>query len=111
MDKFDFEIVEGMDVYDSDGMRIGTVEGIHQGHGAEKANTTDIVTIADTVCEMIGKRLELSTILFMRLYEEGFLHVDRGLLRRDCVIFPSQIDDIGEESVYLNIEATEIVKL
>jgi hypothetical protein len=105
------EIVEGMAVYDKDGSHVGRVIDAFVGYGAEKANTTDIVTIADAVCEMLGKRMDLPSIIFIRLYEEGFIHANHGLLRRDCVIFPHQIDDIGEESVYLKIEASEVIKL
>jgi hypothetical protein len=105
------EIVEGMDVYDSDGMRIGTVEGIHQGEGAEKANSTDIDNIKHVIDLALGNIPDLPDETFTRMFEQGFIHVKRGLLRRDCVVFPEQIDDIGEENVYLNIENPDITKL
>lgn len=105
------QISEGMEVYDSDGARIGVVESVCLGEGKEKADSTDIVTIAEAVSEHLNGRKDLPTILYIRLYEEGFIRVHRGLLRRDCVIFPSQIDDIGEESVYLKVEHTELTKI
>lgn len=105
------QISEGMEVYDSDGARIGVVESVRLGDGKEKADSTDIVTIAEAVSEHLNGRKDLVTFLYIRLYEEGFIRVNRGILRRDCVIFPSQIDDIGEESVYLKIEHMEVTKL
>jgi sporulation protein YlmC with PRC-barrel domain len=105
------QIVEGMDVYDSDGARVGMVVGVRLGEGDEKTKSVDIVTMADAVNETIGKRCDFPTVLFAKLYMDGFIHVNRGLLRRDAIVFPHQIDDIGEESVYLKIEASEVIKL
>lgn len=105
------QISEGMEVYDSDGARVGVVESVRLGEGKEKADSTDIVTIAEAVSEALNGRKDLLTILYIRLYEEGFIWVNRGLLRRDAIVFPHQIDDIGEESVYLKVELMEVTRL
>jgi hypothetical protein len=105
------QIVEGMEVYDSDGARIGTVEAVRLGEGAVKSSNTDIVTMAEAVTESLGGRKDLPTILYARLYEEGFIRVNRGLLRRDAIIFPHQVDDVGEESIYLKVEHSELTKI
>jgi hypothetical protein len=105
------QIVAGMEVYDNDGARIGVVEAVHPGEGTLKANSVDIVTMAEAVTEDLGGRKDLPTILYARLYEEGFIRVHRGLLRRDAIVFPHQIDDVGEESVYLKVEQTELTKI
>jgi sporulation protein YlmC with PRC-barrel domain len=105
------QIVEGMEVYDSDGARLGTVEAVRLGEGTLKASSTDIVTMAEAVTEALGGRKDLPTILYSRLYEEGFIRVNRGLLRRDAIVFPHQIDDVGEESIYLKVEQNELTKI
>jgi sporulation protein YlmC with PRC-barrel domain len=105
------QIVEGMEVFDNDGSRIGTVAAVQMGEGTLKSNSVDVVTMAESVSEALGGRKDLPTILYARLYEEGFIRVHRGILRRDAIIFPHQIDDIGEDSLYLKVEQTELTKI
>jgi len=105
------EIQEGMGVYDKDGARIGTVETVRLGKGTEKTDVTDIVTIVETLSEAIGGRKDLPVVLYSRAFDEGFVRVNRGLLRRDAIVFPNQIESVGEESLYLLIEASELTKL
>lgn len=105
------QIAEGMEVFDNDGARIGTVVGVYLGQGTLKAQNTDIVTMAEAVSEALGGRKDLPTILYARLYEEGFIRVQRGLLRRDVLIFPYQVDDVGEESIYLKTAQDELSKI
>jgi hypothetical protein len=101
-------VVEGMDVYDSDGGRVGTVESVRLGTDKPDA---DIVTMTDAVTDALGGRKDLPTILYAHLYTEGFIRVYRGLLRRDAIVFPHQIDSVGEESVYLKVEHFELTKI
>jgi hypothetical protein len=105
------QIVEGMEVYDSDGARIGTVEAVRVGEGTLKSSSTDIVTMSEAVSEALGGRKGLPTILYARLFEEGFIRVNRGLLRRDAIVFPHQVDDVGGESIYLKVEQAELTKI
>lgn len=105
------QIEEGMEVYDSEGVRIGTIEAFRLGEGMTSAGQTDIVTIAEIVAETIGTRKELPTVLYNRLYADGFAYVPRGILRPDVLIFPDQIDSIEDEQIYLNVERGELLKV
>lgn len=103
------QIAEGMEVYDSDGHRIGTVEAFRLGEGTLKASRTNIVTIVEELAETMGKHKELPTAFYTRLYEEGFVRVRRGILRSDVLIFSKQIEDIQADAIYLNVEQGELL--
>jgi hypothetical protein len=105
------QIVEGMEVYDKDAARIGTVKSFHYGEGTAKTSEIDIVTIAERVSDLLGTNKSLPTVLYSRLYDQGFVCVDRGFLRSDAIVFPDQIEDYGEYAVFLNVEANELMKV
>ncbi|GAB5494636.1 MAG: hypothetical protein Phog2KO_48510 [Phototrophicaceae bacterium] len=103
-------VVEGMEIYDRDGAQVGTVKAFRMGEGTVKTTQTDIVTISEALEPIIGNK-ELPTILYSRLYDEGFVVVARGFLRSDAVIFPSQIDQFGDGALHLNVPEDDLFKL
>lgn len=103
-------VVKGMEVYDRDGARVGTVKAFRLGEGTIKTSATDIVTIAETLKETIGDK-DLPTVMYSRLFDEGFASVDRGFLRGDGIVFPSQIDEINGDTIYLTVNESELFKL
>lgn len=104
-------IVEGMNVYDSNGNEIGTVDSLRLGEGTIKTMETDTVTIADTISESLGGYKDLPTVLYARLYDKGFVRIKRGFLRRDMLIETDQIDDISHDSLYLNVDESDLIKI
>lgn len=104
------QIVEGMDVYDSTNVYIGTIEAYRVGEGTIKTSQTDVVTIAERISETIGSNTDLPGVLYKRLYQEGFVYVPRGFLRPNLLIFLSQINNIKDEQVYLNVKQDELLK-
>lgn len=103
-------VVEGMEVYDSDGARVGTIKACRLGEGTIKTSATDIVTISETLKEVIGNK-DLPTIMYSRLFDEGFACVSRGFLRSDGIVFPNQIDEISGDTVYLSVNEEDLYKL
>lgn len=105
------EIVEGMEVFDRDAARIGVVKALHFGEGSVLTSNVDIVSMSESILEVIGEHSDLPTVLYARLYEEGFIYVSRGLLRRSVLVFPDQIDTVSENAVYLNLDQEDLLKV
>lgn len=103
-------VAEGMEVYDKDGARVGTIKAFRLGEGTIKTSATDIVTISEILTETIGNK-DLPTVMYTRLFDEGFASVDRGFLRSDGIVFPNQIDEISGDTVYLSVYEDELFKL
>lgn len=104
------EIAEGMEVYDSEGNRIGTVAGFRAGEGSMKSSHTDIITMSEAVEDALGGKKNLPTVIYTRLYEEGFVRVKRGFLRSDAIAFTDQIDKVEGSTVYLKAPLSELMK-
>ena len=104
-------IVEGMEVYDRDGNLIGTVEDYRVGEGTIKAAETDTITTAEIISDALGGHKDLPTVLYGRLYDKGFVRINRGFLRKDMLILPEQIEHINEVSLHLNVNDSELIKI
>lgn len=105
------QIVEGMEVYDRDGKRIGTVKAYRSGEGTVNTNRADIVTMANAIDEAMGKHKTLPTVMYTRLYDEGFVSIKRGFMRSNVVAFLPQVDDIHGDAIFLNVFASELVSV
>lgn len=104
-------VAEGMEVYDWEGTRIGTVKAFRNGEGTIRTTETDIVTMANAISDCLGGQKELPTVLYSRLYDEGFICIDRGFLRKDALAFSGQIENVAGDTVFLNINLDELVKV
>lgn len=105
------QIVEGMEVYDSKGNSIGVVETFRDGEGSFNTSKTDTDTIIAAVSDVLGRHKEMPTIMYLRLYEEGFIRVQRGLFQRDLVVESDQIQDANEISLHLNVPEDELIQI
>lgn len=103
-------IIEGMEIYDKDGSRVGTIEVLRLGKGATQTKETDTETIEEALKKIIGDA-ELPEALNLQLYEEGFLYVERGFLRDNVIISPSQIEDIINDAIHLNVNEDTLLKV
>jgi len=104
-------IVEGMEVYDSNANLIGEVDTFREGEGPSKTNQTDTDTIIATVSDVLGRHKDMPTIMYLRLYEQGFVRIKRGLFQRDIVVESDQINEVNEVSIHLNATEDELVKI
>jgi len=104
-------IVAGMEVYDSNNCMIGTVDTFREGEGSIKTSQTDTDTIIATVSDVLGRHKEMATIMYLRLYEQGFIRIQRGLFQRDIIVEANQINEVNEISVHLHASEEELVKI
>lgn len=104
-------ITKGMSVIDNAGERIGTVIAFRQGEGTIKTNQTDAGTISETVREALGGKKRLSAALYSRLFSEGFLYINRGVLRGTVIVYPDQIDQVAGDKITLHINRRDVVKI
>lgn len=103
-------VVEGMAVYDSNGQQIGTVAAYRNGEGVINSSRVDHDTMIVEMEDALGGQRDFPQIVVTRLYEEGFVRVNRGMLRSDGYVFPQQIAEIQENALYLNVEPDELFK-
>ncbi len=112
------QIREGMDVYDSTGERVGTVEYVHFGDenparpGPEAATPSPMLERDPTLVDMVAEAFSTDDIpeeLQQRLRLHGFVKVDFGLLRSDRYILPDQIAGVSADKVHLNVSQDELV--
>lgn len=103
-------IIEGMEVYDKDNAKVGTIEVLRLGKGSAKTSETDANTIEDALKKIIGDN-EFPIDLNSQLYEEGFLYIERGFMRKNTIVFPSQIEDIIGDAIHLNVDQETLLKI
>jgi len=102
------QVSEGMDVYDASGDHMGKVVYIRFGEPVAEADMPDNVTIAEELTEALGGSVEIPTVVYGRLYREGFVRFDRGLLRHDGFVFPTQIAYVNDDGIHLNVDKDEV---
>jgi len=105
------EIAEGMDVYDDDGVQVGEVSAVLFGAGKAKTEQSSEADMINAVWETLGYSTDLPMALYLRLYEEGFICVDRGTLSRDLIVLPTQIDRIFSNSIFLTVEREALLTI
>jgi hypothetical protein len=104
-------VVEGMEVYDWDGALIGIVKTFRPGEGVMGSAATDVDTMVKAVSDTLDVSKELPNILYARLFEEGFVCVRRSLFRKDVIVFPSQIEDIGDYAIHLKVNKNQLTRI
>ena len=105
------QIVEGMNVYDRDGVHIGAVKAFRSGEGTIEAQNAEMLTKVEVISQTIGTSVKLPSQLYDRMFAEGFVCVNRGLLRSDGVIFPEQIDEVVDNTIYLKVGRDELASI
>lgn len=117
-------IHEGMDVFDREGNRIGTVERVFLGNVSEETSdsgggaATEAGTgpprdksLVDIFAEGFAGEEQMPDELQERLYREGFVRVDAtGLFASDRYILPEQIASVSGDRVSLRVARDELIK-
>ena len=102
-------IVAGMRIIDKDGEQIVTIETVHLAQGTE-VNTTKTERFEE-LRQLVGHNLKIS----IDIYKDGFLYVERGFFRDNTLVSPQQIDEIIDEikddSIYLNVTVDELFEV
>jgi hypothetical protein len=116
-------IHEGMEVFDSNGDKVGTVDDLYFGadsddmarHGAGAATAPDPSMRSETLVEDIADALfgndNLPEEMRQRLLNNGFIRVDgSGFLASDLYVLPEQIASVDDDDVHLNVTREGLLK-
>jgi len=107
-------IEEGMDVYDSEDSKVGTVDAVHFGEGHDSAGTgaagrEDTNPVTQFVADMFDTRDNLPEELQGKLLRHGFVTVNANPLTRTVFFIPENIQRVEDDAVYLNKPEDEVI--
>jgi hypothetical protein len=98
---------EGMDVLDFEGQSLGKVVVVRYGEG-------DILPAFPIVVDILKDSLygtgEFHPSVYIRFYKEGFLRINRGALAPDLFAFPTQISEIRNGMLVLNVAEEDLLE-
>ena len=110
------QIREGMDVYDIDRNRIGSVDAVFFGAAGDEevAEGTAPATappprdaadggILEPFAEALDPRDEVPEEVAERLRYHGYIRIDRGWFGADRYVMPEQIESVSDEGVFLGV--------
>lgn len=112
---------EGMEIYDSTGERLGTVEEVRFGAVADATSAHDPGPARPAVKDEPGRGSlveavaeafdpdEMPDELAARLRHHGFIRIDGTLFSHDRYIMPEQIDYVDSEGVHLNVIREKLI--
>lgn len=117
------QIHEGMEVYDRDKDRIGTVDEVYFGEAsprqqdigkgpAEPSDNPDdrANTIVGAIARAFDPR-EVPDVVAARLIMSGYIRLDTaGLFTGDRYITPDQILSVENDRVYLGVTRSQLIK-
>lgn len=104
------DIEKGMDVVEEGTKdKVGTVEFIRYGEGAEAVDLPEIDTIVEMLAEAFDTDSNYPDEVYEKLYAEGFVQVERGL-KPDAFVFPSQIVHVRDNEVHINVSGDDLLK-
>jgi len=108
------QIQEDMTVFDKHGTEVGTVNYVHFGdEGATTPSNTAVDNVASRMLKTFAEALKPSTELpeevRERLYLSGFFRMDRGIIRNDAFVIPSQVERVEDDKVFLNEQKTNLL--
>jgi hypothetical protein len=114
-------IYEGMEVYDSDGEKVGKVGYVQFGEedtgqlGTESATVSrtgdDKNTLFDHIAEVFNGADDIPEALRGRLLRYGYIKIDTGLLKSDRFVEATQIAGVIEDHVNLHVTRDELLNL
>lgn len=113
---------EGMEIFDSTGERLGTVDEVRFGAIADATSEYDPGPArpaagqsepgAGSLVEAVAEAFDPNTVpseLLARLRHQGFIRVDGTLFSNDRYIMPDQIDYVDNEGVHLNVIREKLI--
>ena len=99
-------VEEGMDVYDVNGDKVGTVDSFQYGtegvtETVPEDNTDD--SIMEAVAEVFSPG-ELPEEVRERLLQHGYIRIDKGLLQGFGYVLNNDIRNVGNDGVHLKVD-------
>lgn len=114
---------EGMEVYDSQGDKIGTVDDLYFGASTDEQNKYGVGaatapdpslrddTLVDNIAEGIFGADDLPEEMRARLVNHGYIRIDAAnLFGSDRYALPEQIDRVQNDHVHLNVRRSQLLK-
>jgi len=95
-------------IQESDKEKVGTVEFIRFGEGAEVGELPEVDTLVEILAEAFTANDRFPDEVYQKLYAEGFLKVDRGL-KPDAFVLPSQIAHVVDGEVHTSVDEDELL--
>jgi hypothetical protein len=117
-------IREGMEVYDRDGKRVGTVQQVYMGSVGDqavesggqpttvsRADVQDATGFPDNLLTGLTRDRDLPETVRGRLLHDGFMRVDgHGLLSSGRLVERDQIESVSGDRVTLNAAEADLIK-
>lgn len=114
------KIREGMDVYDLEGEKVGTVEFIQMGDedptnleveaATDQKPTSENRTWIDDFAQVLAPGNDLPPEMVERLRRYGYVRVDAGMLKSDRFFTNDQIAGVTEDRVNLSVNEDTLLK-
>jgi hypothetical protein len=117
------QVVEGMDVFDRHGDKIGKVERVFFGEVSSEENEYGKGSTTAAGADMPGERSwitdlaevfapdDLPDTMQSRLLREGFIRLDAsGLFASDRYVMPEQIASVSNDGVRLSVRRDDLLK-
>ena len=114
-------VEEGMDVYDSNGDKIGEVKMVYLGTTSDEAEayTTESASVPDPdlyrddsfvedIAEVFAGE-EMPEEVRERLLTNGYLHIEGGLFGNDQYAMGNQVAGVDDEGVHLNTTSEHLL--
>ena len=98
---------EGMDVLDFEGQSLGKVVAVRYGEGDV---VPDFPIVVDILKDALYDAGEFHPSVYIRFYKEGFLRINRSALVPDVFAFPTQISEIRNGMLVLNVAAEDLLE-
>ena len=113
MNKLPENIAEGMDVFDSENDKIGTIEAVKFGDEAQAQGAGDAgrdSSLIDNLADALWPH-EIPEAERAMLLAEGYAVLDAdGVLAKDRYIRPDNIASVSDEGVFLNVSRQDLIK-
>jgi len=117
-------VKEGMEVYDSAGEKIGKVEGVFLGAGADMKETPGLIPetapailpddsnpLLKGLTEAFGGSANIPAVLINRLRYNGFIRIDpHGLFKHTRFALREQVASVSDKRVNLSVRESELIK-
>lgn len=113
------QVREGMDVFDRDGDKLGSVDRVYfgateeAGRGAATPSTPGERqdSIFDNLAQALFGNDAVPEAARARMMQEGFVRIDStGLFAADRYVLPQQIERVEGDRVYLNATRDDLIK-
>lgn len=114
MDQLPRNIRAGMDVFDADNERIGTVEDFRFGEGGAAGGESPATYREDSLIDNLAEAIwpdDIPEVLRERLLQEGYVLLDAdGIMQSDRYVLPEQIASASDDRIVLRVKREELIK-